>query len=63
MSDGCKASNALTISENAKAGARRARALATCVNSQCTPRLNFVPTNMVAKGGGSHRGIIKIGQN
>jgi len=33
MSDGCKASNALTISREAKVGARGARALAGCVNS------------------------------
>jgi hypothetical protein len=43
MSHGCKVSNVLIVSEDAKARAKGARALTTCVNSLVQPKVKLRP--------------------
>jgi len=51
MSNGCKVSNMLTTSKDAKARARGARALAACVNSLVYLEVKFCPNQ--------HKGVLK----
>ncbi len=51
MSNRCKPSNVLTISEDAKAKARGAKALATCKLLDTPQGKNFVPIDTGIGGG------------